>query len=262
MQEVSLLGLRSNRAPVLPGGLAILISAFKNLDIESMTASSGALREGVLYDLLGRIRHEDSRDEAIRRMVDRYHVDDEQASRVQQTALALFDQLRPGWKIDGREARRMLTWASRLHEIGLAISYTGYHKHGAYLVTHSHMPGFATDDQLLLAALIRGHRRKLSVSMFSDLPGASSEDAMPLCVVLRLAVLLNRSRIDATTPRISVSPDSNILALTFPEDWPASHPLILADLEQERKYLAASGIDLVLRGSGPSAGAEGQTGTT
>jgi exopolyphosphatase/guanosine-5'-triphosphate,3'-diphosphate pyrophosphatase len=253
IKDVALLGLRASRAPVLPGGLAILIGAFKSLGIDSMTSSSGALREGVLYDLLGRIRHEDVRDRTIRRMVDLYHADTDQASRVQQTVLALFDQLLPGWEIDESYARQMLTWAARLHEIGLAISYTGFHKHGAYLVANSHMPGFATDDQLLLAALIRGQRRKLALPVLSDLPGTAPENALRMCVIFRLAALLNRSRVAETTPRVSATPDWNTLTLELPEDWPRRHPLILADLEQERRYLSAAGIDLVLRDSSTEA---------
>ena len=91
--RIALDGLRPDRAPVLPGGLAILIAVFKSLRVEDMGCSTGALREGVLYDLIGRIRHEDVRDRAIREMQVRYHVDPDQADRVAATALALFDQV-------------------------------------------------------------------------------------------------------------------------------------------------------------------------
>ncbi|HMB70515.1 MAG TPA: exopolyphosphatase, partial [bacterium] len=136
VDRLSLAGLKPDRAPVLAGGLAILIGVFKNLEVAVMSPSSGALREGVLYDLVGRMEHQDVRDRTIRRLVDQYHVDLAHAGRVEATALGTLAQLEPAWAKDDAwagepgAARRLLTWASLLHEIGLTVSYTGYHKHG------------------------------------------------------------------------------------------------------------------------------------
>jgi len=245
-RKLRLDGLRSERARVLPGGLAILIALFKGLEIESMAASGGALREGVLFDLMGRIRHEDVRDATIRRLERQYSVDLVQAARVERTAMLLVDQLEEQDALDGEFTRRPLVWASRLHEAGLALSYTGYHKHGAYLVLHSEMPGFSRDDTALLATLIQGHRRKLHRGLFAELPQRRVETARRMCLILRLAVLFNRGRGSATRPQIRVGPDWGSIDLTFHQGWLDDHPLTRADLEQESSYLRAAGLNLAL----------------
>lgn len=237
--------LKPDRARVIAGGLAILMAVFKELEIEALTPSNWALREGVLYDLIGRIQHEDARDRTIRRLVEQYHVDLAQAQRVEQTARHLLEGLPAEWVIDATLAHQVLGWATRLHEIGLAVSFTGFHKHGAYLVTHSEMPGFSSDDQLLLAALIRGHRRKLSRGVFAELATDRTEFALWLCVVLRLATLLNRGRTSEGQLEIDVQ-GARRLVLRFPVGWLAQHPLTRADLRQESDYLAAVGLELVI----------------
>jgi exopolyphosphatase/guanosine-5'-triphosphate,3'-diphosphate pyrophosphatase len=240
------LGVRPDRAPVLPGGLAILIAVFRSLGIESLFPSSGALREGVLYDLLGRIRHEDVRDRTIRRLVSQYRADLAQATRVERTARGLLEQVEGELGDDGEHARRVLRWAARLHEIGLTVSHTGHHKHGAYLVLHSDMPGFSRDDQRLLAALIRGHRRKLSRGALEEIVQGRLELALRLCVLLRLAVLMTRSRSLETIPLLRVSKGWKKIQLEFSEGWLAEHPLTLADVEAEAAFLKPAGIKLVV----------------
>jgi len=237
-------GLKNERAPVLPGGVAILRAIFRSLEIDEMNVASGAMREGVLHDLVGRIRHDDIRDHTIRRMVERYHVDLGQAIRVEHVALRLLGQLGAGRGTDAEQLRKQLVWASHLHEIGLAISHTGFHKHGAYLIQHSHMPGFSADDQIILSALVRGQRRKLSRALFASLPSGVAEPIVRLCVVLRMAILLNRSRSPQIVPEIQVADDWSEMELAFPAGWAEAHPLTQADLEQEANYLSGLGIEL------------------
>lgn len=237
-------GLKSERAPVFPGGLAILRAVFRSLEIDEMQVASGAMREGVLHDLVGRIRHDDIRDHTIRRMVERYRVDLGQASRVEQVALRLLDQLGSSWGMQADPYRKQLVWASHIHEIGLAVSHTGSHKHGAYLIEYSDMPGFSADDQAILAALVRSQRRKLARSLFVGLASDIAEPVTRLCVVLRLAILLNRSRRPQSVPSIQVAEDWSELELTFPAGWVKAHPLTRADLEQEADYLAGIGVEL------------------
>lgn len=237
-------GLKSERAPVFPGGLAILRAVFRSLEIDAMHVASGAMREGVLHDLVGRIRHDDIRDHTIRRMVERYHVDLGQAIRVEQVALRLLGRLGSDWGMDTNQVRKQLIWASHLHEMGLAVSYTGFHRHGAYLIEHSDMPGFSADDQAILAALVRGQRRKLSRSLFAGLGSGIAEAVTRLCVVLRLAILLNRSRSPQSLPSIEVADDWSALELAFPAGWAEAHPLTQADLEQEANYLKGIGVGL------------------
>ena len=244
--RLDLPGLQAERAPVLPGGVAILSAVFDGLGIEEMQASQGALREGVLYDLLGRIRHEDLRDQTIRRFSERYHVDMVQSGRVQRTALALLAQAERGWDLPHEVGAQFLVWASRLHEIGLSLSHNGYHRHGAYIVENSDMPGFSRTDQAILAALIEGHRRKLVLARFDALPPALSRLALRLCLIVRLAVLLNRSRGQTPAPEVGLAPRKNGYQLTTPDGWLETNPLSRADLEQEAERLAAAGFELAM----------------
>ena len=226
-------GLKADRKPVLAGGLAILLAIFKRLRIDRMETSPGALREGVLYDLLGRIRHEDVRDRTIRRLVEQYRVDLAQSTRVRTTAQHMLRQVTPPAGLDVEQAARVLTWAARLHEIGLAVAHTGYHKHGAYLLAESDMPGFSRDDQQVLAAIVRGHRRKLRGEYFDGLVATARDGAVFLCLLLRLAVLLNRSRRPGPRPTLHADVGTHRLDVRFHDGWLDEHPLTIADLDAE-----------------------------
>jgi exopolyphosphatase/guanosine-5'-triphosphate,3'-diphosphate pyrophosphatase len=240
---LSLPGLKPERAPVLAGGLAILLAVFDSLEIKRMRPAQGALREGLLYDLLGRIRHEDVRDRTIRRFEERYHVDREQAFRVERTASELYDLAADAWKLKRRQARLLLIWAARLHEIGLAISYTSHHKHGAYLITHSDMPGFSLDDQGMLAVLIRTQRRKISRALIPDHFPLNRDKLLRLSVLLRLGTLLSRGRSPDPIP-LTLEVRKQALSLTFPPKWLEDHPLTMTDLEVEVDRLSAVGYTL------------------
>lgn len=242
--KLTLPGLQEDRAPVIPGGLAILSAVFSSLDIDRMTPAAGALREGLLYDLLGRIRSEDVRDRTIKWLTERYRVEMDQASRVERTAIYCFDQVASAWGLDQDLGRKLLSWAARLHEIGLSVSYAGYHRHGAYLVANSDMPGFSREDQQALAILIQGHRRKLADDLFEANPPLPPDVLKKLCAVIRLAVRLHRSRSAEPLPPIRLRAEPSGLHLTFPEGWLDAHPLTAADFEEEAGFLKAVGFDL------------------
>ncbi|MEW6648107.1 MAG: exopolyphosphatase [Pseudomonadota bacterium] len=233
----NLQGLPPERAPVFPGGVAILIATFAALGIERMQVSDGALREGLLYDLMGRIRHEDVRSRTISSLSDRYHVDKAQAHRVHDTATYALHQVMHAWKLEEECAASLLEWAAQLHEIGLAVAHSGYHKHGAYLLEFSDMPGFSRQEQKALSALVRSHRRKLSPAVFRVLPEAQRERLMRLAFLLRLAVLLHRSRADILLPPFHLEADGKSITLRFPAGWLELHPLTQADLAQEAEML-------------------------
>ena len=247
VDSLELAGLEKARAPVLPGGLAILRSVFDSLEIERMQPSTGALREGVLYDLVGRARQEDIRDRTVSEFVSRYHIDKAQAKRVEQTALECLAQVAESWAIQDPEARKILAWAARLHEIGLTISYSGYHKHSEYLIANSEMPGFSRNDQGLIATLVRNHRRKLDRSLFENIRKVDASQALRLCVILRLAVLLNRNRGPQSLPPFKLHADKDRLEIYFPQKWLDEHALTRADLEAESALLKKPGIDLWVR---------------
>ncbi len=240
-------GISEDRAPVFPGGLAILSAAFDAFDISRMQTSSGALREGLVYDLLGRIGQEDVRDNTTRQFAERYHVDLEQASRVERTALAFMKVAAPAWGLDTEQSKRFLSWASRLLEIGLSISYNGYHKHGAYIVAHADMPGFSQEDQQLLAVLIHSHRRKISDTQFRELPEDHEWMAKCLSVLLRVAVRLHRGRRPRALPNMALTVKRNRMELRFPRGWLGKHPLTRADLDDESLRLHDVGFELLAR---------------
>ncbi|TAH38096.1 MAG: exopolyphosphatase [Planctomycetota bacterium] len=245
--RLDLAGLAEDRKPVFAGGVAILRAFFLSLRIEQMTAASGAMREGLLYDLLGRIQHEDARDQTIRRMSQRYQVDLEQAARVERTALGLLRQVAGDWGLEGHELLHLLSWAARLHEIGLSIAYSGYHKHSSYLILSSDMPGFSREDKEMLAALVLGQRRKLGAERVPFLGPARVPAALRLSLLLRLAVRLNRSRSPDAAPRVKMQVEDEDVRLSFPDGWLDSHPLTRADLEEEAAYVRGAGFKLSFR---------------
>ncbi|MBY0279731.1 exopolyphosphatase [Candidatus Binatia bacterium] len=247
LSRLSLRALDPSRVAVLPGGVAILQALFEALGIERMTPASGALREGLLYDLLGRMRHEDVRDQTIRRWSERYHVDVEQAGRVERSALGFLRQAADAWALDVPVAQQLLAWAAQLHEIGLALAFTGYHKHSAYLVTHGDMPGFSIEEQRVLAALILGQRRKFPSDVLEGLPPDRRETASRLSVLLRLSVTLNRSRSPQPQPRVTLRARTRGLDVAFPAGWLEHHPLTRADLEEDVQRLGQHGFALRIR---------------
>jgi exopolyphosphatase/guanosine-5'-triphosphate,3'-diphosphate pyrophosphatase len=244
VQQIDLAGMPADRAPVLPAGVAILSALFSRLSIDRMHASQGALREGLVYDLLGRIRHEDVRDQTIRAYSERYHVDQDQARAVAVTAKHLLEQVATGWDLAMPDAARLLDWAARLHEVGKAISYSGYHKHGGYIVAHSDMPGFSRSDQAILAALVAGHRGRIRSWRFSDLPVERAERAVRLSVILRISVLLNRSRTRRAVPMLRLRARKKTMQLGFPASWLDENPLTRTDLENEARQLDKIGYGL------------------
>lgn len=244
LERLELPGLDADRRPVFAGGFAILSTVFERLGIDEMWVSPTALREGLLYDMLGRLQDEDPRDRTIAVLATRYSIDQAHADRVQATALGLLGQVVDDWDLKSQDAAHALAWSAQLHEIGLAVNYTGHHKHGAYLVASSDLPGFSRDEQALVAALVRGHRRKLDPSFFEKLPDELQEPAIRLCALLRLAVLLNRNRDPQVVALPHVSASGHKIKLTFHDDWLDAHPLARADLEREQRLLKSVGIKL------------------
>ena len=246
VEDVSLRGLSERRAQVWPGGLSILAELFKALKLDRLEVSDGALREGLLYDLLGRLQHEDARERTVQAMMARYQVDRKQARRVAKTAALLYEQVREQWGFSRKYAGKVLDWAARLHEIGLDISHDGYHRHGAYIAENADMPGFPRAEQRFLAVLIGGHRYAIELRSFASLPKSWREPGLHLLMILRLAVLLNRSRNAAVRPPVKLRVDDNTLYISFDGNWLAENPLTIADLECEQEFLDKVGYRLVL----------------
>ena len=168
--RLKLEGLNPRRRTTIAGGTAILSALFEALRIDVMRRSEGALREGLLYDFLGRIRDEDVRARGVEALAGRAHVDRRQAARVEQTGLALLAQVAASWGLDARNARQFLSWAANLHEIGLDIAHSHYHRHGEYIVAHADLQGFSLPEQQVLATLVRSHRRRFPTEAIAALP--------------------------------------------------------------------------------------------
>ena len=243
----NLTGLSADRAQVIAGGVAILSAIFDTLHLDEMVASQGSLREGVLYDLHGRIHNDDARDTTIDALQRRYSIDRPHAARVERTALSLFHQVATPWGLERLEGQRFISWAALLHEIGLSINHSGHHKHGAYLIKHTDMPGFSRDDQEMLSAIVSGHRRKLTADRMAPFVGpARLPVALKLTTILRLAGRLHRTRSSRPLPDVVLAAERKTLTMTFPQGWLDEHPLKRADLEDEALILRSAGITLQL----------------
>ncbi|HET8800985.1 MAG TPA: exopolyphosphatase [Marinobacter sp.] len=240
------LGVRSDRQSIFPAGFAILMGAFQSLDIPEMAFADGALREGLLYDIAGRIQHEDVRERTISALQERYHVDQAHGAAVEQTAVAAWRQVANTWGLNTDSDEEVLRWACRLHEIGLTISHSQYHKHGAYLLRYSDLPGFTQQFQRDLATLVRGHRRKFAAAIFEGLDPEDTRRLRYLCILVRLAVLVQHPRNLEPPPEFRLQARDNGLALAFPAGWLDDRPLTRADLQNERDYLAKQDIVLEL----------------
>ena len=244
IEALSLPGLSARRAQVWPGGLSILAELLGVLRIDRLQVSDGALREGLLYDLLGRLQDEDARERTVRAMAARYHVDKIQAKRVSGIARRLLGKCAEGWALEQPFFERILVWSVCLHEIGLDISHDGYQRHGAYVAENADMPGFPRAEQRFLAFLIGSQRHQINLRYRKQLPRAWRESALRLAILLRLAVLLSRGRNQADVPPIRVSVGEQSLELRFDTGWLGANPLTVADLERERGYLDKVGYAL------------------
>ncbi|MCA4814440.1 MULTISPECIES: exopolyphosphatase [Acinetobacter] len=243
VSEMEFDGLKEDRRAVLPAGLAILYAVFDVLDIDKLVYSDGALREGVMYDLLGRFQHEDIRDRSVQALMGRYNSDPKQAGRVVKTAQHLFDSVAESLKLNNEDSD-LLRRAAYLHEIGLAISHSSYHRHGAYLLQHSDIPGFSQIDQNYLSHLVGNHRRKLRQDAKTEALKAGGNKIVYLSLLLRLAVLVNASRSDAMLPAIELS-------IRNAQQWQLSvsgdakqWPLLVAELHDEQVQFKNWDIEL------------------
>ncbi|HEX7081733.1 MAG TPA: exopolyphosphatase [Gammaproteobacteria bacterium] len=244
VDTMKLPGVGPERAPVFPGGAAILAEVLGGLGIERLEVSDGALREGLLYDMLGRLHDEDARERTVRAMQKRYHVDEEQGARVEDTVEMLLGQAARSWHLEDPRCLRLLEWAARLHEVGLDIAHSKYHQHGGYLLANADLPGFGRLEQRLLAALVACHRKKLDETVLEKLPAAWREPMLRMIVLLRLAVLLNRGRGPLESPDLRLVAGPRRLELRFATGWLERNPLTQADLDQERRWLDAIGFAL------------------
>ena len=242
VQQLNLQGLRPDRLPALAGGFAIMYAVFCELGIKSMQSASSALREGVLYDLWGRFHDNDMRDVTVRQFMQRYHVDVKQAGRVAKLAISLAQQFLVGEA--GEASLSMLGWVANLHEIGISVAHSGYHKHTAYILANADMPGFSKKEQARMSLLALAHRGGLD-----KLQGALKDDEdFVLAMSLRLAALFYRNRSDSLLQDLQVRFSGTKFYLSIDADWLARNPLTETALQEETKQWKALDVSMQILG--------------
>lgn len=244
IEKLALPGLSERRSQVWPGGLAILAELISVLRIDQLKVADGAMREGLLHDMLGRIQHEDAREQSVRAMMARFQVDEAQAGRVAMTADQLLQQCAHQWGLEAPLFAHILGWSACLHEIGLDISHDGFQRHGAYIAENADMPGFPRAEKRFLAYLIENQRHRFGTRLLISLPRVWRKSALRLSMLLRLAVLLNRNRSMLDIPSVDLVVSESTMNLGFDADWLNSNPLTIADLEREQEFLHGSDYEL------------------
>ena len=247
VDQLKLAGLTEERQGVFAAAVAILLGLFTSLPIERMEYSDGALREGLLYEFEERLQHHDIRERTALALSTHYRIDKRQATRVESSVLSLFDALSGPWEMPEEPYRAILGWAARLHEIGLAINYSGIHKHSAYILQNTDLPGFNQDDQALLAALVRFHRKGLKLSELPALPNHDEQTVLRCIRILRLAVAAHHRRQDNLLPEWNVQAAGDQLVVTLPLDWCDENKLLMQNLEKEHRYCHEQGWPLLFQ---------------
>ncbi|MBX2879610.1 MAG: Ppx/GppA family phosphatase [Granulosicoccus sp.] len=247
VSAMQLSSVSDSRAQVVAGGLAVLRGIMQVLDIEVMQASQVALREGLIFDMLGKAEHFDIQSQTIMNLVNRFGIDQQQAMRVQTTARKLFEHVAEPWNLDNDPDLVLLDHAARLHELGMSVAHTQYHKHGAYILENSDLLGFTLAEQKALALLVRYHRRKIDHQSFEALPSYEGDRLLRLLGLLRLAALLHRARYDQSLDEIDVRVKEEQITVVAPQSWLDRHPLTAAELVAEDERLLPIKIRLKIQ---------------
>ncbi|BBN80107.1 guanosine-5'-triphosphate,3'-diphosphate pyrophosphatase [Pseudoalteromonas sp. A25] len=247
IKQLDLPGLSEERRLVFVSGLAILIALFRSLKINQMGLAGGALREGVLYSMIPELHNSDICKRTLNNFMVRYHVDKQQASYVAELSVSLAKQLSTAWQLDIGNVQKVLSAVACVHEVGLIVDYKLYHKHSAYILSHTDMPGFSKIEKQIIVGLTASHRGDLDVKLFQTL-GAQELYTQRLTRIIRLAVILSMRRRDDIVPPVLIDvSDDEVLSLSFEADWLAQHPLMQSELEQEAQYQSRVGWDIQIK---------------
>ncbi len=244
VDALKLTQISQHRAIVIVGGLVVLRAVMRTLNIDTIHASQVALREGLIFDMIGKVEHTDIQTETLSNLYERFLIDNQQAERVVNTANNLFHHVSEPWGLDEESDLELLTWAARLHELGMGIAHTQYHKHGAYIIENSDLLGFTLAEKSALALLVRYHRRKIDQDAFKGLPDAERERLLRLLSLLRLAALFHRGRHAETLDEINIKIKEGQITVIAPRDWLEENPLTYAELQAEAERLTHVNIKL------------------
>lgn len=244
IKKLDLPGLSEKRQPVFLGGLIVLAGVFEALDIKYMHVSQGALREGLLYDMVGRRHNKDIRNKSISALAERFHTDLKHAERIKLTAFDFFKQLKFERFVEVQHYENLLEWACDIFEIGRNISHSSFQRHGAYIIENADLAGFSRQEQHRLSVIVRAHRGKINKDSFSEIHKNLRQNLIYLTILLRLSVIFHRSRIENKLPVIGINIVDKVLTLQLPDRWLNEHPLTINDLIQESNYLLGVGLSL------------------
>ncbi len=246
IDDIKLDGLTNERKPVFAAGVAILCAILKDLNISKLYFSEGALREGLLYEMEERLQRSDIRMRTTENLAVKHFVDLEHANKVKQQAVLFLKQVQQQLELkEGSELFDLLEWSALLHEVGLSISLQGFHKHSAYILKHTNMPGFNQEQQRVLATLARFQRKALKLNEMEQFSLFKQKHVIGLIQVLRLAILVNGQRHDEDLIEFNLSCEEGSWTLSSPSpNWQEEHKLLLADLTSEKEYWYSAGWTL------------------
>lgn len=236
-------GLSPRRLPVFIGGLAIIKALCDSLLLDKIESCTGALREGIVYDLSGRLHHNDIRQRTLNKLTNQFEINTVQSLRVK---TSIDDMVNVSNLSLTSSQVDLLKWSAQLHELGLNISHSHFEKHAAYILSNADMPGFSNQEQLKLAVLVAVQRRKINRDWIKKLSDYQYQKLLPLIVILRLAVIINRPRINCLNEVETLIFSENSVQLKFKHNWLDNHPLTYADLKSEAKYLIDLEIDYII----------------
>ena len=238
VSKIELSGLKPERTAVIMGGLAVLIGLMQEFDIALLTPVEAGLRMGVMWDLELRATQRDRREQSVEDFSRRFHIDTQRARQVADIALGFFDMLKPGNALYSK----YLLWSALLHEAGLVVSHSGYHKHSAYLIANADLPGFTTREQRVVSTLIlgqKGNLRKIGEVL-------SDADFAKAILALRLAVVFMHAHITFNVDDIRLKM-KNRIELEIKRDWMRNYPTVSYWMQKEQEWWSAVGIDFSIR---------------
>jgi len=243
VKAIKLAGLSSDRTPVIASGLAILIAIFESFAIKQLQLSSGALREGLLYEMLPGNAKLNIRQRTVNSLMQRYHVDNQHAQNVKKQANTLFQSFAKPWQLDENNSFELLKASCELHEIGLLLEFKHHQKHNAYIIENAELPGFDQADRQLLKALVKLYKGDIDITLLEQ-SATDSQTAGYLLAIIRLAVILCRRRKDDVLPHYQSNIENDVIHIHLPADWLSKHPLIADELQQENNHLKLLGLQL------------------
>lgn len=238
ISRLELLGVRPERVLMVVGGLTILIALLEEFKITILHPIEAGLRMGVMWDLYLRSTKRDRREQSVQNVVAMFHADTSRANRVAEMACSLYAQLKPATNTHVRH----IYWSAMMHEIGMVVSHTGYHKHGAYMVEHADMAGFTTREQRVLSKLVlsqKGNLKKVS-------DGFSDMDFAKAVLALRLSVTFMHSRVELDYADFSLKM-KNKIELEMKQEWASLHPTVAVWLQKEIECWREVGVEFVVR---------------